>query len=101
MSIKQELIDLKHFLESLEKTYLEFPNEERWRVYRPGMKNIKDGYYYTLRFNGRTMYSVIDQIIDGKYQLAILDNSEVIGFKGLEEDNYKELIKLVDACKGN
>lgn len=99
--VKQELIDLAHFTKSLEKTYLEFPNEERWKVYRPGMKNIKDGYYYTLRFNGRIMYSVIDQIIDGKYQLAILDNSEVIGFKELEEDNYKELMGLIDACKGN
>ena len=49
----------------------------------------------------RTMYSVIDQIIDGKYQLAILDNSEVIGFKELEEDNYKELMRKIDACRGN
>ena len=99
--VNQKIIDLTHFTKSLENTYLEFPYEERWRVYRPGMKNIKDGYYYTLCFNGRTMYSVIDQIIDGKYQLAILDNSEVIGFKELEEDNYKELMRRIDACKGN
>ena len=101
MSIKQELIDLRNFIKSLEKTYLEFPYEEKWRVYRPGMKNIEDGYYYTLRFNGRTMYSVMDKIIDGKYQLAILDNSVVIGFKELEEDNYKELMRRIDACKGS
>lgn len=99
--VNQRVVDLVHFIKSLEKTYLEFPNEERWRVYRPGMKNIKDGYYYTLRFNGRIIYSVIDQIIDGEYQSVILDNSEVIGFKELEEDNYKELMKRIDACRGN
>lgn len=89
---------LSRLIKFLDTFKTEIKLGERWKVYKED-KKVADGYYITLRFNGSSCYSVVDEMKDGRFQLRVMDDSFVIGFRELTKEDQERLQELMEECK--
>lgn len=97
--------ELKIFCHRFEKTLCNFESDyylfggRRFKPYHDGMR-VANGMYITIRCGLTGIYTMLNDMKDGKWATGVLDGSTTIAFASLTKKEKEEYDNIVSELKG-
>lgn len=101
----KDIRKLEIFCKRFEQTVCDFNGGfypftgRRFKPYRDGLL-VKDGLYITVRCGLPGIYTMLNEMKDGKWATKVLDNSTTIAFATLTKTEKEEYNNIVSELKG-
>lgn len=96
--------ELKMFLHGFEKTLCDFRSDyylfgdRRFKPYHDGMR-VSNGMYITIRCGYTGIYTMLNEMKDGKWVDGVLDGSTTIAFASLTKKEKEEYDNIISKLK--
>ena len=96
--------ELKIFMHGFETTLCNFSNDpylfggRRFKPYHDGMR-VANGMYITIRCGLTGIYTMLNDMKDGKWLTGVLDGSTTIAFASLTKKEKEEYDNIISKLK--